>query len=253
MRIASYNLYEGAQDTYSQLQEFVAEQNPDVLCLQEANGWDSGTPSRLEEFGETTGLPHYVFGNSNTRFKLATFSRLPLLASEVVTDGFWHSAVRTTVGYKDDALDVWNVHLNPRGEDERVKEIARLIALTDTNRPTVITGDFNSLSALDQYPDEMLSVLATQGITKFGVDRLRFDVTERLTRAGFVDAANELISATNTVPTPANKDMYHATEMRLDYMFVTKVLARSLGSVHVPKNLLTDVISDHYPLVVDFE
>ena len=56
-----------------------------------------------------------------------------------------------------------------------------------------------------------------------------------------------------TVPTPANKDMYHATEMRLDYMFVTDGLARSLRSVQVPKNLLTDVISDHCPLVVDFE
>lgn len=253
MRIASYNLYEGAQDTYSQLQEFVAEQKPDVLCLQEANGWDNGTPSRLEEFGETTGLPHYVFGNSNTRFNLATFSRLPFLASEVVTDDFWHSAVKTTVGYNDDVLDVWNVHLNPKGEDERVREIERLISFSAANRSTVITGDFNSLSALDQYPDEMLSVLATQGITKFGVDRLRFDVTERLAWAGFVDSANQLISATNTVPTPANKDMHHASEMRLDYMFVTDGLARSLGSVRVPKNLLTDVISDHYPLVVDFE
>jgi exonuclease III len=105
MRIVSQNLYNGAQDTYSELQEFVTRQNADILCLQEANGWNDGTPSRIEDFSAKVGLPYTVFGDSNTRFKLATLSRLPILSSEVITDGFWHSAVRTTVGYKAGELD----------------------------------------------------------------------------------------------------------------------------------------------------
>ncbi len=247
----SYNLYEGAQDTYSQLREFVAKTAPDVLCLQETNDWNDGSPSRLDEFGEQVSLPHHIFGDSNTRFKLATFSRAPIVSSQVLTDGFWHAAIKTTVEYEGSTLDVWNTHLNPRGEDNRVAEAGKLVELVDPGRPTIITGDFNSLSSVDAYPDDMAAGLAVQGITKFGTDRLRYDVTRRLTQAGFVDAAAELGTTTSTVPTPANTDMFHAAEMRLDYMFVSGSLVQSLRSATVPKNLLTDVISDHYPVVLD--
>ena len=50
MRIASYNLYEGAQNTRAELRNFVNEQELGVLCLQEANGWADGTPTPLEDF-----------------------------------------------------------------------------------------------------------------------------------------------------------------------------------------------------------
>src|SRR5580700_2248271 len=147
MRIVSYNLYEGAQDTYEQLQEFVLEQQPDVVCLQEANGWDQGTPSRMRDFGRSVGLSMYRYGDTNTRFKLATFSRLPILASEMATEGFWHGALRTSFKYHDGVIDVWNAHLSPRDEDQRDQEAAWLLQMTDPRYPVVITGDYNSLSA----------------------------------------------------------------------------------------------------------
>ena len=56
MRIASYNLYEGAQTTQAELRDIVDEQRLDVLCLQEANVWADGTLARLEEFAGATGL-----------------------------------------------------------------------------------------------------------------------------------------------------------------------------------------------------
>jgi len=250
MRIATYNLFEGAQDTLPLVQDFVAQQDVDVLCVQEANGWNDGLPSQLETLAAETGLNAYVYGDSNTRFKLATLLRLPILRSQVHTDGFWHSAVQTTIQHGDETLDLWNVHLNPGDEDSRLAEATLLTSLVDMDKPTIIMGDFNSLNESDKYPDELISNLALQGIKKFGTDKLRYDVTAYFTDKGLIDVAALLGKRQTTVPTPANRDMYHAANMRLDYMFATASLIKSVVGIEVPKDNLTDAISDHYPVIL---
>jgi len=253
MRIGSYNLYEGAQNTGSELREYVAQHELDVLCIQEANGWNDGTPTRLESFGVATGLTAQVYGDSNTRFKLATLSRQPIISAEVYTEGFWHSAIHTAIQYGDDVLHIWNMHLDPIDEDHRVPEAKRLVEMIDPRLHTIITGDFNSLSRADQYPDDLITKLAAQGITKFGTDSLRFDVTDYFARAGFTDAAVSLGNLETTVPTRANHDAYHAADLRLDYMFVSGSLAKVIRNIDVSKDELTDKISDHYPQVLTLE
>jgi exodeoxyribonuclease-3 len=253
MRVVTYNLFEGAQVTLPLVQDFAEQQAVDVLCVQEANGWNDGEPSKLEQLAADTGLSSYVFGNSNTRFKLATLSRLPIVGSQVHTDGFWHSAIQTTVPFGDGSLDLWNVHLNPGDEDSRLAEAKLLAEMIDTDKPAIIMGDFNSLSGTDEHPDQLIADLAVKGIKKFGTDRLRYDVTEYLTAQGFVDVAAAFGARQTTVPTPANKDMYHAASMRLDYMFATASIMPSVTGVAVPKNELTDVISDHYPIVLTLQ
>jgi exodeoxyribonuclease III len=253
MRIASYNLFEGAQDDLSLLQDFVRQQDIDVLCVQEANGWNDGEPTQLERLAAETGLDSYVYGDSNTRYKLATLSRLPILRSQVYTDGFWHSAIQTTIRHDDETLDFWNIHLNPGDEDSRLAEAAKIVGMIDMAKSAIVMGDFNSLSEADRYPDELISQLTQQGIKKFGTDRLRFDVVDYFTRGGLVDLANELGNRETTVPTPANTDMHHAAKMRLDYMFATRALIGSVSNMAVPKNALTDTISDHYPVVLTLE
>ena len=243
MRIATYNLFEGAQDTYALLKEFVEQQDLDILCIQEANEWQDGDPSRLDDFSASTGLDSYVFGNSpRTRFKLATFSRLPILSSVVHTEGYWHCAVQTVIDTGSEPLDLWNVHLNPQDEDKRLEEARRIAA-------DLAVGDFNGLSRSDRYPN-LLEKLQVQGIEKFGATALRYEVTDYLTKAGLVDLGAELGSNTYTVPTQANQDMFHAARMRLDYMFALPRIAALARSLVVIKNSLTDQISDHYPVVL---
>lgn len=249
MRIASYNLYEGAQNTQAELRDFVDEQELDVLCLQEANGWADGTPAILEDFANTTDLSNWVYGDSNTRFKLATLSKNPIAESEVHTDGFWHSAIHSVIQGGNEPLHIWNVHLNPGNEDQRLAEAKLLMSLIDPEEHALVMGDFNSLSRTDQYPEDLISELTAKGITKFGTTNLRYDVTDFFTKVGLVDVAALLASRTNTVPTPANRDVYHAAELRLDYMFATQGLAKVIKSIGVVKTPLTDAISDHYPVV----
>lgn len=253
MRIGSYNLYEGAQNTHNELKDYANQQKFDVLCIQEANDWNVGTPSQLATFSADLGFKSQVYGDSNTRFKLATLSRQAVLSEKTYTEGFWHSAVHIVVNYGDDRLNVWNIHLDPKDEDRRLAEAKHLMSLIDPSEHTIVTGDFNSLSLADQYPDELIAQLTAQGIAKFGTDGLRFDVTDYFAQSGFVDAAASIGVADMTVPTPANQDFNHAAEMRLDYAFVSVGLSKAIKSFDIPKNALTDVISDHYPIVIELE
>ena len=79
---------------------------------------------------------------------------------------------------------------------------------------------------------------------------LRYDVTDHFAQQGFVDIAAALNKQKTTVPTPANKDIFHAADMRLDYVFASKGLMVAIQDIEVVKNKLTDQISDHYPLVL---
>jgi endonuclease/exonuclease/phosphatase family metal-dependent hydrolase len=251
MIIATQNLFEGAKESISELTEYTNQSNIDVFCLQETNNWDDGNPSQLTRFAKETGHPNSVFGDSNTEYKLSTLSRVPIISSEVHTIGFWHSAIHIEVPYQNDSLHVWNIHLDPRDEDHRLEEARKLVELTQTEHLVIIEGDFNSLKRSDNYPFNLASDFADQGIKKFGDGSLRYDVTDYLEEAGFVDVAEKLGNTENTVPTPANTDKFHAAKLRLDYIFVSKGLIQAVKSIKVVKSYLTDKISDHYPLIME--
>lgn len=253
MKVVSYNLFEGASTTKSELAEFISGEQPDVVCLQEANGWGDDEQSRTKEFATEVGLPFYVFGDSNTRFKLATFSRTPFSGSEVYKNGFWHSAIRASIQHGKDTIDVWNVHLDPRGEDNRLDEAKILAAMVNRAGKAVAMGDFNSLSATDEYDPTLLEQLRAKGIRKFGEVALRHDVMDYFAGAGLVDVAQALGTNEWTVPTPVNTDAHHADRLRLDYMLATTDLIPSITNMSVVKTELTDKISDHYPLVATIE
>lgn len=248
MRIATYNLFEGAQDTYTLVKQFVDKHAIDIICIQEANGWQDGNPSKLKDFSCSTGLLHYTFGDSNTRFKLATFSRPPFVNASIITDGFWHAAIASTIRYCGRDLDLWNVHANPQDEESRLKEAEQITKRLGRN--AIVMGDINSLSRSDDYPSSLVDKLSERGITKFGNGSLRFDVTDYFSSHGLVDLAAAVHANVPTVPTPANKDMYHAAEMRLDYMFATNGLLTAIKDISVIKDELTHKISDHYPVVL---
>jgi endonuclease/exonuclease/phosphatase family metal-dependent hydrolase len=261
MRIISHNLFEGAENTYSELKGFMAHRKPDIACLQETNGWGSGTPSRASDFKDDLKFSSGVLAGSNTRFELATFSGLLPKMTAAYRKGFWHAAIHTAFDLDGELLHVWNVHLHPKGEDERLEEVGLLANYIGLNDPAtfgpdglvLITGDFNSLSREDNYPDQLLDDLTKQNIPKFGTDRLRYDVTDYLTGLGLVDIAAERGEAVSTVPTPANRDTFHAADLRLDYMFASRALLERVTGFSVIKDPVTDILSDHYPIELALE
>ncbi len=250
MKVVSYNCYEGAQNTRDILLGSIADLNPDVLQLQEINEWGVGSPSPFQLLAEEGGFETAVFGDSNTEFKLGTLARRASLESEVLRLGFWHCAIHTELPFRGECLHLWNIHLNPRYEDDRLPEITSILARVDPDSYSLITGDFNSIASYDNYDQvAMLSRFRAHALKKFGDTALRFDVTERLNDAGLVDIGAQY-EWHYTVPTPANIDADHAAQLRLDYAFATPKLAALVSGYRVVKNEKTDRASDHYPIEI---
>ncbi len=253
MKIASYNIYEGAWESLPELEEFVRQEDPDVLCLQEANGWLKGPDNQLDRFAKATGLTHTAAG-SNSRFTIATLSRLPFVNAQVHQEGFHHGAIQTTIDTPGGTIDLWNTHLYPFNEDGRIREAEYMAHRIPMDGQALIVGDLNSLSRTDNYADDFARRYhaKTKGGSKekFGTTHNRYEVTDTLEHSGFIDLAARLGAPTNTVPTPVNKDEAHADELRLDYMFATRKLAERALGITVPKTALTGRISDHYPQVL---
>lgn len=249
IKLITYNLFEGAHTSYAQLVDFVKSSDVGILCLQEVNEWQNNDFAQLKDFAAQCGFSHYIFGDSNTEFKLATLSRYPITSQQVYVDEFWHSVIVAQMG----GVTIVNLHLNPKWEGPRIDEVKKLLTLIDANTPTILVGDFNSLSKQDRYPGSLLTELQTHGITKFGRDELTFSVTDMLESAGFIDIAAKFGSLENTVPSAFNKDKNHEVPLRLDYVFASKLAAQDIKGVEIVKNETTDIISDHYPLSVNVD
>lgn len=249
MKIASYNIFKGAQNSLPQLEAFVRQQNLDILCLQEANGWLDGTPRQLGRFAAATGLVHAAAGG-NRAYKIATLSRMPFVATRFHSEGFWHGALQTIIHTSAGPIDMWNAHLKPRDEDGRLPEAKYIANRIDTDALGLLLGDMNSLAEVDDYPADLARILAAKGITKFGTDHTRYDVIQTLQDSDLYDIAAERGANVNTVPTPVNTDKYHADDLRLDYMFGTRSLMEYVTECCIVKDELTDRISDHYPQVL---
>ncbi|HSW99788.1 MAG TPA: endonuclease/exonuclease/phosphatase family protein [Patescibacteria group bacterium] len=252
VRIASYNLFEGASGSYNRLVEFIREAKLDVLCLQEINHWEDNDSARLKDFTDRILFAASAFGNSNTEYKLATLSKHAILGRKLHAEAFWHAALEVRLKLVDKEISIYNVHLDPWQEASRDREIARLLDTLTPGRPTIITGDFNSLSRQDNYPSELLGQLQANGISKYGKTALEYAVVDRLLAAGFVDVGAAKANFEPTVPSAFNTDKDHEIPVRVDYMFVTPDLAPLVESVERVKTDLTDTISDHYPLIVTF-
>lgn len=260
IRIASYNLWDGSKRTYFRFIDFVKEQHFDVLCLQEINGWQDDNFAKLNDFADRTGFTDNEYGNSNSEFKLATLSTLPIVSKTVHQEGFWHCVVEVHVKLGDTELVIFNVHLDPWKEDPRVLEVERLLNKIDGGVATIITGDFNSLSRQDNYPPEFLTTLQQRKFYKFGQDQLEYRVTDKLAEAGFTDVAANLAHMDITAPTPygeseADSEGVPVSEApaRVDYVFANTKAMAFVKDFEVIKNEETNKISDHYPIVVTLD
>lgn len=259
IKIASYNLWKGAHDTYFRLVDFVKDQQFDVLCLQEINGWQENDLEKLRDFTDRTGFDTFEFGNSNSEYKMATLSRLPITYHNVYAEGFWHCAIETRLKAGDKEITLVNVHLDPYVEEPRLRELHRLFDLIDTSKPVIITGDFNSISRADNYPPDFLPQLQKRKFYKFGQYKLDYRATELMESSGYVDAAANFTNHDITAPSPFGKeyakDEVAATEApaRIDYFFVNQAAAPFLKSYEVIKNHDSDRLSDHYPIAITLE
>ena len=256
MKIIAYNILEGMKnDTTTGKQAFAAwvrSQDPDILALQETNGF---TQESLQELAESYGHPYAILCKE-PGYPPALTSKYPIVNVRRVTDNMTHGFIQADVaGYH-----IVSIHLNPHSYKKRLKE-AEVLLQTLATQPDrtkwIIMGDFNSFSPYDslQYADGKFRDTQKQRMVKsphlqnLNNGQVDFSVQARILDAGLVDMSPVLHrDFSPTFPTRAytGKNSFH---QRYDYVFVTRDLKNKVQGLEIIRDDFTDKSSDHYPNV----
>ncbi|RBL88555.1 endonuclease/exonuclease/phosphatase family protein [Chitinophaga flava] len=257
LRVLSYNILEGmTTDTTKGKKvfvEWVKQFNPDIMALQECNGF---TQKSLEELAATWGHPYAVIVKENG-YPTGLTSRYPITDIQKVNENMTHGFIMANVnGY-----NVVVLHLNPHKYRKRREEIASILANTERKNDKgnwIIMGDFNSNTPLDKNRLDSNRIKGWQAnaIKKNpNIDNLvdgnliDYDVQQRMLNAGFTDAIYESDRQEKAV---SGKDTIRTTT-RIDYIYLSKDLAKKLKTCHFIYDDFTAKYSDHQPVYMEIK
>jgi|SRR3989344_1684955 len=252
LKIVSYNIAEGGENRLNYIIDAIKQMNPDICGILEAVEWQNQKDD-IERTFNNTGYNIFHIAIANSKYNIAILSKIPV-SIESIKEGFRHVVLKATIeGGAFNGLDMFFVHFSPKLEENRLDELKVLLQKMNKSQKTIIMGDINSLSPHDPYDRKsLIRTLQQKNIDKFGADELRFDVINEIEKEGFKDAWIHLNKPFDfSTPTPANKDPYHAAEIRIDYAFVSQNLLEKISGIEIVKNKTTDMASDHYPIYLE--
>ena len=252
LRIASFNILNGGEKRLKDISKVIKEINPDVCGILEAVGWEK-KKDYFKKFANGLGYDFFNLAIANSKYNIAIFSKIPIKIKKI-KKGIRHIVLEAII---DDGsfkkFNIFFVHFSPVSEDARLLEVEEILKYIKKDSKAIVIGDFNSLSASDSYDEKnLLKIFQKNNIKKFGDNKLSFDVIKKIESSGLVDTVDYLkCPFVATTPTSSNKDISHATNIRLDYAFLTKNILKYLRKVKVLRNGIADRASDHYPIFIE--
>ena len=261
------NILLGGEERFAALCEVLSAARPDVLVLQECNGWeDSG---RLRELAQVLHIPddeqHLFLSHSNARgsgmrYHLALLSRIPFSSARVHKEGVAHSIFEARLPGSEPGKErvLFGAHLIAANEDARLAETDVLLSLVEPclarGEEVILAGDLNSLSPADPYPEDLDERFARLGIVKYGRPA-RFEVMPRVFATGLVDVLDRRGDGAPWVTAVRGRrdggiDDGERVDTRTDYVLLSPSLAprlRGCGVVNVGD------ASDHHGVYADLE
>ncbi len=263
MKVMSYNtLFGGFEGNdgkrFDAQMQLISEVQPDILLVQELKGYTGDGMKRLFKMEERINMRGFIAPALHTGQNTGVFIKLALkpVSVEIDSEHFHHAVVSAAVSVPGSAkpLTVISAHLCPFGPHVRLREAAYLVNYADDSAFTLVAGDFNSVSSHDPDPAgmaELPSRFRARYVTPDGAtDR---NVLKTLYQAGFVDIAFKFGKHIEPTVPAANFKGTEFVPFRSDYILATKALAATVASYSVIKNPLTDMASDHYPVLGEFK
>jgi len=253
MKLMTYNILNGAKDNLAKVIAVINRESPDFLGINEANGFDDNNQKIIKEFAAKIGLPFFDLAKcgDGDDYHIAVFSKQPFEKIEHL-DGFARAAIAVDIKTDFGTISIIATHLTPYTEALRMEEVKKILSHDHGSSYKVLMGDLNSLSRADDYDPKIVATFNEMQTKKFTADgRLLFHVTDKLLQPSYVDPA---ILADKqkvfTAPTSINEYEAH-NNMRLDYILVSPQLQARLSVYGVIKDELTNVASDHFPVIVE--
>lgn len=231
-------------------QEWLRKQQPDVVALQELNGFDE---KKLAETALAWGHTHSAILKTDG-FPVGLTSKTPIEVVSKIREGLWHGCLHARTADTDFLV----IHLCPGILATRVKE-AEILApvvrdILGQNRRLFALGDFNDKSPLDiEFTNAQEILLTTAKPTNLRDGKYSAEVVGGIMAAGLVDSAAPL-PANFSVPTRMKPHADTAVEQakylqRIDLVLTDPETAKAVRTVHVSQDEVLNLISDHYPVI----
>jgi endonuclease/exonuclease/phosphatase family metal-dependent hydrolase len=140
-------------DRVAELREFLRQADPDVLALEEAAGWDTGTRPLVEQVAAELGM-HYVLAPDAWELHVILLSKYPIVRADYVSrfQGFNGVALRATLAITPQVeVNVIAVHLNSMSSQTRSCQVEAVFDMAaELEGRTLLLGDMNFRPAADQ-------------------------------------------------------------------------------------------------------
>ncbi|RYG85602.1 MAG: exodeoxyribonuclease III [Alphaproteobacteria bacterium] len=264
LRLATWNI-NSVRLRIEQVQRFIAEQQPDVLCLQEIKCQEHEFPAQAFR---DAGMPHIKISGQKGWHGVAMVSRHPI--DDVAPIDACREGHARCVGGRVQGVEVHNFYVPAGGDvpdrtvnpkfDHKLnfyERLAKDVAVRDPKAPLIITGDLNvAPGEFDVWSHRQMSRIVSH-------TPIEIEAMNALRSAGqFTDIVRE------AVPDPqklfswwsyrANDFRKSNRGLRLDHIWITPGLtAASLRTGKAEARVHDDVRewerpSDHAPVSADF-
>lgn len=150
VRFMSYNVTDGALDKIADITAIIKAYNPDVLAVQEANGWQANDFEIANQVSAELGMQYAACQstaaatdkNGNT-FDVLLFSKLEILGSEAFTN-VENCLIRAEIAMPNGtSVQVFATQLNPDFDASGCTNVENLIKAAEgyTSGPAILLGD----------------------------------------------------------------------------------------------------------------
>ncbi len=276
--LMTYNIYWGGQDhdpahpREDEWLELIIREAPDVLLLQECNGWLPSDDDLLAHYlalinAALPGVPPYhgLIADSQSAFDLVLITRFAVLDWEAVhsmwVDGeeifFRHACLRAALDLDGERHHFLNCHFAPGWEnrEEREREaraLMQILADLPADEMIWVGGDFNSYSPIDADPESPTQPDYANGAGP--AELIGWEPVQYLLDTGFVDGFRTLYPL-DPGYTKETRDFFIYPTLprsRVDFLIHAPWTAWDVQESRVVDDDLGDLGSDHYPVLARY-
>ena len=261
-KIISYNIWNGLSEgpnCHSKFINWVKQQNPDVMALEELVGIDA---KKLADLAREYGHPYSAIVKEEG-YPVGITSRKPIEVVNKFVKGYWHGMMHVrTYG-----LNLIVTHLSPFEWSFRLKEAKMITNYIEANHLEnyMVMGDLNAYSPHDADILESHTTLKKNMLNwdkanpKYGNmrgERFDYSVLSEFFSIGLIDAIQMYVPAEKRMSYPAaflNKLKWGDPSLkmrgeRLDFILVSDQLVPYCENAFVHNGPENEGISDHYPV-----
>lgn len=259
LTVLSYNVKDGFEwknkGNMERFTAWVSQLDPDVIVFQElvsfkhvdlttlAKNYGHDFSVLLKEDGYPTGI--------TSKQEIKNIERV------FITSKFSPYRVHGYINAETSGLNIFAVHFSSQSNDLVLQEAEHVITqakLKSVNGPVLISGDFNSISPIDE---QMLgSKFWTTSMKKYRPARVPFDyrTMHLFEDSGFKDAVTLNGNTFYKASFPTRTDYLGADFLgfRLDYSYLSEPLSQQCDYAEILQDSYTNLASDHYPFLMHF-